>query len=518
MLPPLFKGPILSCDVGNGFGKVSVLNDPSSDPIFLLPDALAVGMPSTAYVAPDGTIEVYGVKRKRANRAVRAAKQLFDRPHITLKEKGETYRVAPTAVYAAIVRDLVKLANQQRAIRGEAPIYQLLLTYPAVYKLQPAILGMLKESVESVELDGHRLQVCGMISEPGAVAVDFLHLSRSNQPREKFSALVYDLGYGTFDTAVVTAYADPAKPCDLICQDGLPDLGGQRFDEALLEELIAQLRYGLGENVKFNREVLRALAVEMKHELSDAPICERDIVLADGDAHVSISREEFEAMLLPMLHETLQTVLKLLEEAESLGVNVDAIVLSGGSSRIPLVRKLLLELTGGTIPVELYRPSMAVTFGAARVAWGLTQPRLGDPEPAPGKETPGQQTAGSGGSAVVRQYCERACGIRYDGSVHLLLGEEAALPAASRPLAFQSAGSGLTEFRLHSARERVGKAACAQVAQCREILRLHIPLPPNAPCSLTMRMDESRCIWLDIRLPDGNTLSYSTFDAHRKDV
>ena len=370
--------PVYGVDVGNGYGKISLLRSMREEPVFLLPESLRAGMPSTAYISPaDGSIQVYGARNKASTRAIRAVKTLLNEEFIERKDKTQTYRVKPGAVYAAIARDLVQLANQERKKRGEEPVYRLILTYPASLRNSTKLLTLLKESVEAVELDGRKLQVCGMISEPAAVAVDYHYYVRylAEEPNRApmYTVLVYDLGHGTFDAAVVTAYTDGEKDCEVFCQDGDPEVGGRKFDELLYNALVAQIQQQAGENAGFNRESLRNLAVEMKHELSlpDKKFVERDFPVEEEELLLRVTREEFETLIAAQINRTLEVVQNLLEEAKAEGISVDAIILSGGGAKIPMISRALLELTENTIPVTVYRPSEGVTFGAARYAHDL---------------------------------------------------------------------------------------------------------------------------------------------------
>lgn len=491
--------PVFGVDVGNGFGKVSLLSDYKKDPQFMLPESLRSGMPSTAYAAPDGTISVYGVKQKKAARAVSAVKTRLREDYITLEEsRGKPYRVCPCDVYAAIARDLVYLANERRSAAGEDPVYRMVLTYPASFRHEPDLLGKLKRSVESVKMGGHALQVCGMLSEPAAVAVDYLYymknLDENPIAAEKYTVLVYDLGHGTFDTAVVTAYANREADCDLICQDGDPEVGGRKFDELLYTELCAQVRKKAGAKAAFDREQLRGLAVEMKHELSQKHLSEMDFTAADKDILLSITREEFEALIMPQILRTLEKVQGMLDEAAQRNVSVDAIVLSGGSSQMPLVRKALTELTGNRIPVSIYRPSVGVAYGAARAAHGLY-----------GEEAP------------IKQHCERSCGVALEGNTLFLLNEDAVLPCVSNELKFISSDTGRSRIHLRRARDRMPGAEKADYGQCEDILHMFMEIPPRVNCSLTLRMDENRCIFVDCKLPDGSVITQSTFQYEEQE-
>lgn len=506
--------PVISGDVGNGYAKAAILEDPARDPIFLMPDSLRAGMPSTAYVSQDGKIEVYGVKRTAGKWPVRAVKTRLAEQTIEWTDgRGRTFRTEPGKVYAAIARDMVKLANETRKLQGKPPVYKLLLTYPADFKDRPERLNLMKQSVESVELDGHRLEVVRMLSEPAAVAVDYeyyvRHLAQNPITADHYTVLVYDLGDGTFDVAVVTAYARGSKDCDLICQTGDPEIGGRKFDMLICAELESQIRRQLGDRAVINREFLRGIAIEMKHELSDAQLSERDIPIGDGEAHLALTRADFEKMIMPQILQTLNMVQSQLDEAAGKGVKVDAVVLSGGSSQIPLISRVLEDLTEHNIPVKLYRPSVGVAYGAARAAYYCrpiadNDQKGGTPQnPSPGKK-------------VITQHCERSCGIQIAGKVHFLLDESAELPCTSKKFNLCTAPDSHTTFRLRRARDPMPGAGQADGSQCEDIRWLSLDLPANQSCSVTMKMDENRCITLECRLPDGKTVRKNTFQDNDK--
>lgn len=502
--------PVLGGDLGNGYAKIAILEDPSRDPVFLLPDALRAGMSSTAYVSQDGKIEVYGVKKTAGKWPVRAVKTRLAEQTIEWSDgRGRNYRTEPGKVYAAIARDLVKLANETRKLQGKPPVYKLLLTYPADFKDRPERLNLMKQSVESVVLDGRHLEVVRMLSEPAAVAVDYEYYVRHLAPNpitaEQYTVLVYDLGDGTFDVAVVTAYEGGDRDCDLVCQTGDPEIGGRKFDMLICTELESQIRRQLGETTTINREFLRSIAIEMKHELSEVLVSERDVPIGDGEAHLALTREAFEKLIMPQILQTLNMVQSQLDEAARKGVTVDAVVLSGGSSQIPLVRKVLEDLTGGKLPVVLYRPSVGVAYGAARAAYGHQQEA---------------HSKGTGSSTnpkkVITQHCERSCGIQIAGRVHFLLDEAAELPCTSGKFSLRTAPDGHTTFRLRRARELMPKAGQAEGGQCEDIRWLSFDLPANQSCSVTMKMDENRCITLECELPDGKTVRKNTFQDNNK--
>lgn len=489
---------IYGVDVGNGYGKVSILLEEKQDPIYLMPDSLLAGMPSTVYASPDGDLRATKVQHKRASRAIDAVKTKLNEPFIVLEEKGQTYQVSPCDAYAAIARDLIELANEERQKHNQPPVHQLVLTYPAGFKDRPDLLGKLKTSVESVVLDGQRLKVCGMISEPAAVALDYLYYMRNliaNPIKaDKYTILVYDLGHGTFDTAVVTAYAEVGKDCELHCQNGDGEIGGKKFDDLLFSELLEQVYAQTDENAEFNRESLRNIAVEMKHELSTQNSSEMEFFANDEEVTLQFTQVEFAQLIMPQIMKTLEVVNAVREEAKGKGVTIDAIVLSGGSSQIPFIKSALLEMTSNKLPVEVYRPNRGVTYGAARYAYN---------------------------SGLV-QHVERSCGIRNHkeadhDDVLFLLNEDAKLPCISDPYLIRTAPSGITKIWLRRADTPMPGAKKAPNKDCVDILQIPIELPPNEQCSLRLRMDTNRCIFVDCTLPNGKVITKSTFCHDNKE-
>ena len=507
---------IIACDVGNGYGKAALLRASDRDPEYLMPESLAAGMPTTAYVTTTGKIEVYPVRRPSANRAIRAVKTRLNETSITLQDKSKTYTVAPGEVYAAIARDLVTLANTELKNRRMEPAYQLVLTYPASFAQSPELLSRLKQSVESVTLDGQNLQVRGMLPEPASVALDYLyylrHLNKNPIAEKEFTVLVYDLGHGTFDTAVVTAYADHEKPYDLRSQDGDPEVGGRIFDDILYRELCSQLKDVEGYTPGTAGEYLKNLAVEIKHELSSSQVSERDIPIGLEGATVRITRERFESLIAPQIHRTLELVMSQLEQARQRDIKVDAIILSGGSSQIPVIRQALTELTGGKLPVDIYRPSKAVAYGAARYAQGI----VGTVKPDDSQPLTTQE---SRGNSSMTQHADRSYGLwlpeegSLTGAIQFLIDTDAALPCRSETLTVPTSGSDRTRLCLYRTADRAPGAKKGDLGECKNVRNLFFSLPRDTDCAITLEMDENRCIKVFCQLPDGSTVTKTTFDA-----
>lgn len=494
---------ILAADIGNGYGKISVIFEgKEGEPLLLLPPELSAGMDTTAYVSPEGEIEVYEVKRKRPNRAVRAVKTRLNEEYIELTENGQTYTVKPEDIYAAVAEKLVTLANRTLESRGEESAYEVVLTYPCAFGDSPAILGKLKRSVESVVIDGKNLKVRALVSEAAAAATDNLFFSRnlaSNAVYTKeHNVVVYDFGHGTVDVALVTSTNNKDEPYKLISQDGDAETGGRVLDDILFKEICSLIDYKPANEVE--RELIRSLAVEIKHELSNADSVERD-VLFPCEKTVKITRSRFEELIRPHIIKTMELVAKQFHTAQKKGINVNAVILSGGCSNIPYIKKLIEETTENKIPVSVYKPSSAVSFGAARVAFAL-------------EDVPEESETGKQSSTVLEQYIQRDYGFSIPGGenglknkLRQLIKEGTKLPNKSEEIVLKS-NSDCAVLRLACSQDSTSDGTNT----IKEIIRMPFDVAEKAACKFSLQMDEDRCITVACTLPDGRVVEKKSFD------
>ena len=161
------------------------------------------------------------------------------------------------------------------------------------------------------------------------------------------------------------------------CQEGLVEvrsshgdshLGGDDFDLALLD-LIAKSWQGkeplkLKDPLISRRLITAAEAAKCK--LSDSPFATilEDYLAEDSHLELEVSRNEFEELIQPMLEKTLESIHKALTDAEIQFGNVDKILMVGGSTRIPLVQKMIEHRMGKPVSREV-NPDLIVTMGAA---------------------------------------------------------------------------------------------------------------------------------------------------------
>lgn len=391
---------VFGCDIGNGFAYVSMLEQASSCPDRALPpNVRPEGMPTDAYIEPDGTVVIDEVVVKQeedhsnCGRIVRVIKRHLDESMIALAPavgiRDSSSGIEPRRVYAAIAQCALDQAFKFMVDeRGREAIHDIVLTYPAILARTPKLIDVLSDAVgELTAPDGEPYKVIGRIPEPAAVALDFLAFMRHEVEEAKridrrdVTVVIYDLGHGTFDTALVTARAmedGKEKPWEVHDYGGSPKVGGADFDrriEELLEEAADEVAPGRCETGKAKSDIHTA-AVKCKHYLTE--VTSTSVAFMNDDAvsvERAVSREEFEDMTSDLVDETVDEVSRMFDTAHDLKLSVTHLVLSGGASRMPMVRTALEKLVGkrcdGQIAILLHRPSQAVSFGAARYGMQL---------------------------------------------------------------------------------------------------------------------------------------------------
>ncbi len=504
---------VFGCDIGNGFAFLSVLKERMSDPVPMFPAKYKldnVGMPTSAYIAPpDGAaIEVFSGRpayeqhRREPERFLHAVKTRLKEGAVAIP--GISRPVPPDAVYAAIVRDLIRLGNEERHNRGEDAVYDMVFTFPSSFAGDLTLLNRMQKSIENVQIDGNNIKVLDRLPESAAAAIDYLYYMQHIAPEDirigdsSYTVLVYDLGHGTFDAAVVTARSK-GEPYRLHFSEGLSDVGGKDFDRLLYDEICRILKADY-EYVPKNgnaREAIRLAAIEAKHELSNDDSSLQEFPMPDGtSAEIEISRSKFEEKSRALLYQTFAVVERLMERAKDDEVPVDAVVLSGGASQMPMVinglRQLLRE---DDIPVRIYRPSTAVSYGAARYAYGrASEPKTaqaGEPESQSGRDA-GQAKASE---AILEKYTEYSYGIwmpsdeKLSGIVKSLVAAKVKLPAESASLCLESASQRL-QLRLYRSKEKYADADIMEVGECEAIMFIPFDVPPNRRCEVRIQVLE----------------------------
>ncbi len=284
---------------------------------------------------------------------------------------SEARDYAPEEISAFVLRACVDRARAELgAALGETP--RVVLTVPAYFDE-----AQRQATKRAAELAG--LEVLRLVGEPTAAALAYgVGLDAGASARH---VLVYDLGGGTFDVTLLKIQDGIFR---VLATHGDTQLGGDDFDRLLLERLLTAT--GLDRSAAIAPSVLATLrrsAEAVKLRLSDEALGPNEGVTIEVDVaredathgaatrgaatSVTITRNDFEAMIQKPLERTLASVRSTLQDGAIAKDDIDAVVLVGGSTRIPRVRAMLTEEFGRP-PFTNIDPDRAIALGAARQA------------------------------------------------------------------------------------------------------------------------------------------------------
>jgi molecular chaperone DnaK len=242
--------------------------------------------------------------------------------------------------------------------------YAVVVTVPAFFD-EPRR----RKTADAAAMAG--LPLLDIVNEPTAAAVAFGeqlgYLDSQQLAREKQNLLVYDLGGGTFDVTVVEI-----KPGHIrtLATDGDSILGGYDWDQRLADYAAEQFLRTHGADPRDDQRGLQSLmlaAERAKQALSARLTVAIRVTHDDHTLEVPISRIEFEERTSDLLYRTASTTRQTLAASGLRWSEIDRVLLVGGSTRMPMVRGMLCELTGGEPHGEV-NPDEAVARGAALYA------------------------------------------------------------------------------------------------------------------------------------------------------
>lgn len=319
-------------------------------------------LPSCVGLAPDGSLLVGQPARNQLRlypeRTVRSIKRRMGKPEPVLLGEDS---FSPPEISSLILRELARWAGQAL---GETP-GRAVITVPAYFSD-----AQRNATREAGALAG--LEVVRILNEPTAASLAYgFGRGRSH------TVLVYDLGGGTFDVSVVLVEDEVTE---VLASHGNNQLGGDDFDQLIVErlrqEFLARHKADPAESPAAMARLWWA-AEEAKKRLSTEPftmVREESLLQAGGrplHLEMELTRLDYEAMILPLLEGTLNSVSRALSEAGKTASELDAILLVGGSTRTPLVGQLLQERTG-LFPRQDVDPDLCVALGAGVLASRLS--------------------------------------------------------------------------------------------------------------------------------------------------
>lgn len=344
---------ILGIDLGTTNSEIAIYRD--DRPEVLRDDQGRIILPSVVGLTETGELLVGEEARNQfllyPERTVRSIKRrMGSDAKVQLGEREYT----PQEISAIILSRLKEIAQA----RLGRPIRKAVITVPAYFSDTQR-----QATREAGEIAG--LEVARIINEPTAAAL--VYEAAQHQGKR---ILVYDLGGGTFDVSVVRIEQGVVE---VISSHGNNHLGGDDFDHKIVEHVLEHLKLKHGVDVADRPQAMARIlrsAEDAKKQLSDHPyarIAEEYLAEHSGqpvNLDLELSREEYEDMIAPFIEETLGAIHIALESAGLTSSQVDEILLVGGATRTPLIRRRLVEAFG-TQPRGEVDPDLCVAMGAA---------------------------------------------------------------------------------------------------------------------------------------------------------
>ena len=260
---------------------------------------------------------------------------------------GGTRAVTPIEVSSEILKALK--ARAERELGGE--LAGAVITVPAYFDD-----GQRQATRDAGRLAG--LEVLRLINEPTAAA-----LAYGLDKRAEGTFAVFDLGGGTFDISILKL---EDGVFEVKSTGGDSALGGDDFDRAIAGHLLRVL--GLPDDAGGDQKLARRLldtARALKEALTDRERAEATIALADGTARaLTLGRAEMEALVQPVLDRCGGPVRRALKDAGLQAAALSGVILVGGATRMPLVRRFVEQLFGQP-PLSDIDPDQVVALGAA---------------------------------------------------------------------------------------------------------------------------------------------------------
>jgi molecular chaperone DnaK len=270
-------------------------------------------------------------------------------------------RITMPEISSHVLLHLKRAAERQLG----TPLTDAVITVPANFTD-----GQRQATREAGRLAG--LDVMRLINEPTAAALAY----GFGQDRERMIA-VFDFGGGTFDVSILQ---QSGEVFEVLASEGDFFLGGDDLDRALAESLAAELQRLLGVDPRPHAALMMKLmmgAEAIKVHLSDNDAAEGEIEGLDlpggqaGTLPFSLTRDQLEALIGGYVQRTMAVTRQVLAAANIEPRRVNDILCVGGSTRIPMVRRLLAELFGKEPNISI-NPDEVVAQGAAIQAGSLT--------------------------------------------------------------------------------------------------------------------------------------------------
>jgi molecular chaperone DnaK len=347
-------GNIVGIDLGTSTSEIAVFD--FGKPMIIQNSKKRSITPSAVFQAPSGELVVGEEAYQQWSAVTEFKREMGEEKKLQIGSQA----LSPEECSAFLLRYLFKCFQETRQETADRAI----ITVPANWKDGPR-----RATLEAGRLAG--IKVERLINEPTAAAIAF----GARPEAEGKTIAVYDLGGGTFD---VTILRIQDKVFDVVTSVGDDRLGGSDFDRLLMQYVIEQIAstqkytHVLGRNKKADHE-LKLACEGLKKELSRQleGVVKIPFWNPGGDAgksvpvEVPVQRSILESLIGPMVQRSLDYLDEALRRAKLPREAIDDVVMVGGSTRIPLVRRRVAERIGKEPNTRDVNPDEAVALGAA---------------------------------------------------------------------------------------------------------------------------------------------------------
>ena len=245
--------------------------------------------------------------------------------------------------------EILALLRQRAEDTFDDDIYGVVITVPAYF--DEAQRQATKDAAQLA-----RLNVLRLINEPTAAAIAY---GLDNASEGIYA--VYDLGGGTFDISILRL---SQGVFEVISTGGDSALGGDDYDRALVEWVLAKAGLAVGALGASDKAALQKAARACKEALTGSPAARLAVQLSKAAIQLEMKAEDFETATAHLTQRTLAAVRKAMRDAGLVREDIDGVVLVGGSTRMPQVRKAVASFFGRE-PLTNLNPDEVVALGAA---------------------------------------------------------------------------------------------------------------------------------------------------------
>ena len=269
-------------------------------------------------------------------------------------------KLAPPQISAEVLRKMKKTAEDYL---GET-VTQAVITVPAYFNDQQR-----QATKDAGKIAG--LEVLRIINEPTAAALAY-GVDKADKADRKIA--VYDLGGGTFDVSIIEiANVDGDKQIEVLSTNGDTFLGGEDFDQRIMDFLVDEFKKEQGIDLKTDQLALQRLkdsAEKAKIELSSSAQTEVNLPYITADATgpkhlvVKLTRSKLEQLVDELIQRSVGPCKTAMKDAKVTAADIDEVILVGGMTRMPKVQETV-EALFGKAPRKDVNPDEAVAAGAA---------------------------------------------------------------------------------------------------------------------------------------------------------